>query len=35
MLHPGKKFRAMRDKKKKYSYSRVVHKKISERNKKH
>ena len=34
MLNSGKNFRALRDKKKKYSYSRVVRKKNSERNKK-
>ena len=34
MLNTGKKFRALRDKIKKYSNSRVVRKKISERNKK-
>ena len=34
MLNPGKKFRALRDKKNKYSNSRVVRKKISERSKK-
>ena len=32
MLNSGKKFRAWRDKKNKYSNSRVVRKKISERN---
>jgi hypothetical protein len=34
MLNFGKKIRALRDKKKKYSNSRVVRKKNSERNKK-
>ena len=34
MLNSGKKFRALRDKKNKYSNSRVVRKQISERNKK-
>ena len=34
MLNGGKKFRALRDKKNKYSNSRVVPKKNSERNKK-
>ena len=34
MLDSGKRFRALRDKKNKYSTSRVVRKKISERNKK-
>ena len=34
MLNSGKKIRALRDKKNKYSYSRGVRKKISERNKK-
>ena len=34
MLNAGKKFRALRDKKKKYSNSCSVRKKISERNKK-
>jgi hypothetical protein len=34
MLNSGKKFRALRDKKIKYSNSRVVRKKNSERNKK-
>ena len=34
MLNTGKKFHAMRDKKKKYSNSCVVRKKNSERNKK-
>ena len=34
MLNSGKKFRALRDKKNKYSKSRVVRKQISERNKK-
>ena len=34
MLNSGKKFRTLRDKKNKYSNSRVVRKKISERNKK-
>ena len=34
MLNSGKKFRAMRDKNKKYSNSCVVRKKNSERNKK-
>ena len=34
MLNPGKKFRAVRDKKNKYSKSCVVRKKNSERNKK-
>ena len=34
MLNSGKKFRALRDKKNKYSNSRVVRKKNSERNKK-
>ena len=34
MLNSGKKIRAMRDKKNKYSISRVVRKKNSERNKK-
>ena len=33
MLNSEKKIRALRDKKKKYSNSRVVRKKISERNK--
>ena len=35
MLNSGQKFRAVRDKKNKYSNSRVVRKKISERKKKH
>ena len=35
MLDSGKKFRALRDKKNKYSNSRVVRKKNSERKKKH
>ena len=35
MSNSGKKIRALRDKKNKYSNSRVVRKKISERNKKH
>ena len=35
MLNSGKKFRALRDIKNKYSYSRVVHKIFSERNKNH
>ena len=34
MFNSGKKIRAMRDKKNKYSNSRVVQKQISERNKK-
>ena len=34
MLKSGKKFRALRDRKNKYSNSRVVRKKNSERNKK-
>ena len=34
MLNSGKKIRALRDKKNKYSNSRVVRKKFSERNKK-
>ena len=34
MLNSGKKFRALRDKKKIYSNSCVVRKKISDRNKK-
>ena len=34
MLNSGKKFRALRDKKNKYSNSRVVGKKVSDRNKK-
>ena len=34
MLYYGKKFRALRDKKIKYSNSRIVRKKISERKKK-
>ena len=34
MLKSGKKFRALRDKKNKYSNSRVVRKKNSKRNKK-
>ena len=34
MWNSGKKIRALRDKKSKYSNSRVVRKKISERNKK-
>jgi hypothetical protein len=34
MLNSGKKIRALRDKKNKYSNSRVVGKQISERNKK-
>ena len=34
MLHSGKKIRALRDKKNKYSNCRVVRKKNSERNKK-
>ena len=34
MLNSGKKIRALRDEKNKYSNSRVVRKKISERNKK-
>ena len=34
MLHSGKNFRALRDKKNKYSNSCVVRKIISERNKK-
>ena len=34
MLNSGKKFPAMRDKKNKYSNSRVVRKKISEQKKK-
>jgi hypothetical protein len=34
MLKSGKKIRALRDKKNKYSNSRVVRKKIAERNKK-
>ena len=34
MFNSGKKIRALRDKKKKYSNSRVVRKKNSERNKK-
>jgi len=34
MLNSGKKIRTLRDKKNKYSNSRVVRKKISERNKK-
>ena len=34
MLKSGKKFPGLRDKKNKYSNSRVVRKKISERNKK-
>ena len=34
MLNSGKKFRALRDKKNKYSNSRVHRKKNSERNKK-
>jgi hypothetical protein len=34
MLNSGEKNRALRDKKNKYSNSRVVRKKISERNKK-
>ena len=34
MFNPGKKFCASRDKKNKYSNSRVVRKKFSERNKK-
>jgi hypothetical protein len=34
MLDSGKKIRALRDKKKKYSNSRVVRRKIYERNKK-
>ena len=34
MLNPGKKIRALRDKKSKYSNSCVVRKQISERNKK-
>ena len=34
MLYSGKKMRALRDKKNKYSNSCVVRKKISERNKK-
>ena len=34
MLNSGKKFRALRDNKNKYSNSSVVRKKISERNKK-
>jgi hypothetical protein len=33
MLNNGKKFRALRDKKSRYSNSRVVRKKNSERNK--
>ena len=35
MLYSGKKFRAFRDKKKKYSNSHVVQKKNYERNKNH
>ena len=35
MINSGKKFRALRDKKNKYSNSCVVRKKNSERNKKH
>ena len=34
MLNSGKKFRALRDRKNKYSISRVVRKNNSERNKK-